>query len=96
MQIHLDQSDKTLPSREQVLEEVRQLVAEQIALPVNEVREEHDLIANLGYDSLDVVELAMELEEHFNITVPDAMSEQARTVGQITDGVVQLIVVGEP
>ena len=95
MQTHLDRSDKTLPSREQVLEEVKQLVAEQVALPVNEVREEHDLIADLGYDSLDVVELAMELEEHFNITVPDTMSEQARTVGQIADGVMQLIAVVE-
>ena len=32
----------------------------------------------------------MELEEHFDITVPDTMSDQARTVGQITDGVMQL------
>ncbi len=95
MQTHLDRSDKTLPSRAQVLEEVKQLVAEQVALPTGEIREEHDLIADLGYDSLDVVELAMELEEHFNITVPDSMSEQARTVGQITDGVTQLIGVRE-
>ena len=95
MQTHLDRSDKTVRSREQVLEEVRQLVAEQISLPLNEVREEHDLITDLGYDSLDLVELAMELEEHFNITVPDAMSEQARTVGQITDGVMQLVIVQE-
>ena len=95
MQTHLDRSDRTLPSREQVLAEVKQLVAEQVALPVSEVREEHDLIADLAYDSLDVVELAMELEEHFDITVPDTMSEQARTVGQIADGVTQLIVVRE-
>ena len=32
----------------------------------------------------------MELEEHFDIIVPDTMSEQARTVGQVTDGVMQL------
>jgi acyl carrier protein len=91
MQTHVDRSDKTQPSREQVLEEVKQLVAEQIGRPANEVREEHDLIADLDYDSLDVVELAMELEEHFDVTVPDTMSEEARTVGQIADGVVQLI-----
>ena len=85
---------KRCPRAKQVLEEVRQLVAEQIALPVNEVREEHDLIVDLAYDSLDVVELAMELEEHFNITVPDTMSEQARSVGQIADGVMELIAAG--
>ena len=95
MQTNLERSDKTLPSREQVLEEVRQLVAEQAAVPTSEVRAELDLFADLAYDSLDIVELAMELEEHFDITVPDALSEQARTVGQIADGVMQLIVVRE-
>jgi acyl carrier protein len=91
MHTDLERSEKTPSSREHVLEQVRQLVAEQIALPPGVVREEHDLVADLGYDSLDVVELAMELEEHFEITVPDTMSEQARTVGQIADGVMQVL-----
>ena len=91
MKTNLNYSDKTATSREQVLAEVKQLVAEQVALPVNEIREECDLITDLGYDSLDVVELAMELEEHFNVTVPDKMSDQARTVGQIVDGMMQFI-----
>ena len=91
MQTSMDRSDKTLPSRAHVLEEVKQLVAEQVALPAGEIREEHDLIVDLTFDSLDVVELAMELEEHFAITVPDTLSEQARTVGQIADGVMQLL-----
>jgi len=91
MQTHSDRYGKTLASREEVLAEVKQLVAEQVALPVNEVREEHDLIVDLAYDSLDIVELAMELEEHFDITVPDSMTEQGRTVGQIADGVMKLI-----
>jgi acyl carrier protein len=80
-----------MPSREQVIEEVMQLVAERVAMPANEVREEHDLIVDLAYDSLDVVELVMELEENFDINIPDSMGEQARTVGQITDGVMELI-----
>jgi len=91
MQTHLERSGKILLAREQVFDEVRRLVAEQASLPAGEIREEHDLIGDLGYDSLDVVELAMELEEHFSITVPDNMSEEARTVGQITDGVLHLI-----
>jgi len=74
---------------------IKQLVGEQIALPPSQVREVHDLILDLGYDSLDVVELAMELEEHFDISVPDAMSDQARTVGQIADGVMERIGVRE-
>jgi acyl carrier protein len=67
MQTHLERSGKILLSREQVFDEVRRLVPEQASLPAGEIREEHDLIGDLGYDSLDVVELAMELEEHFKI-----------------------------
>ena len=91
MQIQVERSGKTLPSRERVLEEVRQLVGEQVALPASKIREEQELIADLGYDSLDIVELAMELEEHFAITVPDTLSEEARTVGQVAHGVLQLM-----
>ena len=95
MQVQLDRSDKTQPSREQVLEEVNNLSPSR--LPAGErgprrTRSDRDF----AYDSLDVVELAMELEENFDVTVPDTMSEQARTVGQIADGVMELIVVGEP
>ena len=95
MQSSMDRSDKTLPSRAHVFEEVKQLVAEQVALPASEIREEHDLIVDLAFDSLDIVELAMELEDHFDITVPDTMSEQSRTVGQVADGVLQLLGVPE-
>ncbi len=91
MQTNLERSDKRRLSREQTLDGVKQLVAEQVSLPVVQIREEQDLIADLGYDSLDVVELAMELEEHFDITVPDDMSDRAKTVGQVADGVMQLI-----
>jgi acyl carrier protein len=87
MQANLERSGKVVPSREQVATEVRELVAEQDSLPIAEIREEHDLVGDLGYDSLDLVELAMELEEHFQISVPDSLSEQGRTVRQVIDGV---------
>jgi len=50
MQTQSDRTGKTLPSRGQVLEEVKQLVAEQVTLPVNEVREEHDLSVDLAFE----------------------------------------------
>ena len=93
MPTNLSQSDRALPAREQVLEEVKQLVAEQVSLPIVDIREEQELIADLGYDSLDIVELAMEIEEHFCISVPDSLSTEARTVGQVASGVMELLAV---
>ena len=49
------------------------------------------LFNDLGYDSLDIVEATMEVEEHFNITVPDDQAEPIRTVGSIVDGVMRLL-----
>ena len=47
-------------------------------------------MADLGYDSLDVVELVMNLEEHFNIVVPDEKLDKAPTIRRITDTVMEL------
>jgi len=47
-------------------------------------------VADLGCDSLDVIEITMEVEEHFDVTVPDEASERIDTVGQIADGVLEL------
>ncbi len=91
MPARTDRSGGLLPSRDRVLEEVKRLVAEHNAVPRDRLEENTDLKADLGYDSLGVIELAMSLEEHFDITVPDEGSEKARTVGQITDLVMELL-----
>lgn len=42
-------------------------------------------------ESLDLVEIAMEVEEHFGISVPDEFGEQNHTIGEIGDRVLQLL-----
>jgi acyl carrier protein len=54
-------------------------------LGVQRVEREDHLIADLGADSLDAVELVMELEEVFSIEIPDEDCEKMKTVGQIVD-----------
>jgi acyl carrier protein len=39
----------------------------------------------MGADSLDIVELVMELEEEFEITIPDDQAEKIKTVGEAID-----------
>ena len=50
-----------------------------------------DLIANLGFDSLQVVETISELENRFDITIPLDQVAAIRTVGQIAGRVCELV-----
>jgi acyl carrier protein len=83
--------DRTAPKRTEVLTDVFEIVAEFTSVPLAEIKEAHDLFNDLGYDSLDAVECTMEVEEHFNITVPDDQDEPIRTVAGIIDGVMRLL-----
>jgi acyl carrier protein len=94
MSVESSLPDRTCPSRGQVLRSVRRIVAEQVGVApprIDLIRESDELIKDLGCDSLDAIDIAMEVEEEFGITVPDDVSDAARTVGDIVDGVLQLL-----
>lgn len=50
-----------------------------------EITEESSYVQDLGLDSLDVVEVVMELEHEFNIQIPDNEADSLKTVGQTID-----------
>ncbi len=50
---------------------IRGIIADQLGLEEDEVSEDSDFIEDLGADSLDIVELIMELEEEFDLEIPD-------------------------
>ncbi len=91
MAIESSLSTSTRLGRDQVLEDVRRIVGEYAEIAPETIGEENALEADLGCDSLDIVEISMEVEEHFGISVPDDVAEQGRTVGGIVDGVLQLL-----
>ncbi|MBQ8197684.1 MAG: acyl carrier protein [Clostridia bacterium] len=62
---------------------VKELISQQLNRPVDEVTDEKDIIKDLGADSLDVVEMLMNLEEEFGITVPEEDAVNIKTVGDI-------------
>ena len=64
---------------------VREKIAEQLGVAADEVTPESSFIEDLGADSLDIVELVMELEEEFEITIPDEQAEKIKTVGEAID-----------
>ena len=63
-----------------VLDEVKEVVAEQLGVNIDEIKEESKFAEDLGADSLDVVELVMALEEKFDIEIPDEAAEKITTV----------------
>ncbi len=65
-----------------VSERVIDIVAEQLGVDKEKVKLETSFVNDLGADSLDTVELVMELEEEFNINIPDDAAEKIETVGQ--------------
>jgi acyl carrier protein len=63
-----------------VEEKVRSIVAKQLGLGEDEVKNESSFIDDLGADSLDTVELVMSLEEEFDIEISDDEAENILTV----------------
>jgi acyl carrier protein len=68
-----------------VEERVIEIVCENLAVSKEQVKRETGFIEDLGADSLDIVELIMELEEEFEITIPDDQAEKIKTVGEAID-----------
>lgn len=65
-----------------VEERVVAIVAEQLGADKEKITEKTSFVADLGADSLDQVELVMELEEEFDISIPDDAAEKIQTVGE--------------
>jgi acyl carrier protein len=61
-------------------EQVKSIVAEQLGVKEEEVKNESSFVDDLGADSLDTVELVMALEEEFETEIPDEEAEKITTV----------------
>ncbi len=68
-----------------VKDRVIDIVSEQLGVDREKVSPETSFVNDLGADSLDTVELVMELEEEFDINIPDDAAEKIQTVGQAID-----------
>jgi acyl carrier protein len=72
-------------------QKIRSLVAEQLGVELTEIKPDANILDDLGADSLDVVEMVMALEEHFDIEVPDEDVEELRTVADVERYVVNAV-----
>jgi acyl carrier protein len=72
-------------SREEILAQLKPVVAEQLGVDEGEVREDASFTEDLNADSLDLVELIMSLEEKFGLQISDEDAEKLTTVGEAVD-----------
>jgi acyl carrier protein len=61
---------------------VKAIIIDKLGVEESEITNEANFTNDLGADSLDTVELIMEFEKEFNITIPDDQAEKIGTVGQ--------------
>ena len=68
-----------------VEERVVDIVAEQLGVEKDKITRDTHFVNDLGADSLDTVELVMELEEEFDISIPEDSAEKIQRVGEAID-----------
>ena len=64
---------------------VENIIAEHLKLDVSDVTDEKHIIDDLGADSLHTVELVMEFESEYDMSIPDEDAEKLDTVGKIKE-----------
>ena len=72
-------------SREEIADRVKEVLVEQLGIDEGDITEEASFQEDLDADSLDLVELIMELEDKFEIKISDEDAQQIQTVGQAVD-----------
>lgn len=65
----------------EIAQKVKNIIIDKLGVEDSEVTPEASFTNDLGADSLDTVELIMEFEKEFNISIPDDQAENIGTVG---------------
>ena len=72
-------------------EKVIGIISEQMGADKSEISKETSFINDLNADSLDTVELVMEFEDEFDLSIPDEEAEKIQTVGAAVDYITKVI-----
>ena len=72
-------------SENEIFEKVKLIVMEQLGVDEENIKMDSTFIDDLSADSLDIVELIMNLEEEFNLEIPDSEAEVIVKIGDVVD-----------
>jgi acyl carrier protein len=80
-----DPTENPTVTNPSIEERVTKIVCDQMGTTPDKITKETSFINDLGADSLDTVELVMEFEDEFEISIPDEDAETIQTVGNAVD-----------
>ena len=66
-----------------ILEEIKEIISKELEIDLKNITDDSNLIDDLGADNLDIIELIMDMEDYFGITVLDEDIEDLITVNDI-------------
>jgi acyl carrier protein len=76
---------KLLGGETMIFEKVKDIIAEQLGVDLEEINMESSFVDDLGADSLDIVELIMALETEFDLEIPDEDAEKISSVSDVVN-----------
>ena len=71
-------------------EKVRDMLAKQLNVPAESIKEDSKIVEDLKADSLDVVEMLMNLEDAYSVSIPDDEEVKIKTVGDVVEAIDKL------
>ncbi|MBI2691862.1 MAG: acyl carrier protein [Solirubrobacterales bacterium] len=72
-------------TRDEIYEALKKTLVEELEIDASKISLEADFKNDLDADSLHLVELAMELEDNYDVTIPDEVALELTTVGSVVD-----------
>jgi len=78
-------------SKDEILAKVRDILVDQLGVDADDVKLEASFQDDLNADSLDLVELIMELEDQFNVKISDEEAQTLTTVGDAVDFIAERV-----
>ena len=66
-----------------ILNKLKEMIAEQFGIDIDNISETTDIVADLGADSLDIVEMMMTLEDEYGLVIDDETAKTLKTVGDV-------------
>ena len=68
-----------------MIAKIKQVLAEQLGIDAGTIKDDANILEDLGADSLDIIEMLMTLEDEYGITIPDDKINQVKTVSEIAE-----------
>ncbi|MCK8616756.1 acyl carrier protein [Fructobacillus sp. M158] len=72
-------------SKEQIYAKLEDEVAKRFNVSKDKIQGDHDFVKEIGADSIDVVELVVEVEDEFDLEIPDEDLDELTTLNKVTD-----------